>query len=231
VEVAVLRAGLALHGPIPGLRLGVAVRLGEHGAAGREQRAHAVLAASSVHVGAVLAAHVERAAVHLDPLLGGLQPRVREHLVEELLPRAGVDPGGVRDHAVHVEDHGGEAGAQHVHRFRRRGVGHAGHGGGERGGGKNVHGAGTPRAWDEDLERVVRRARSPGTVLQRVDVARARHAREVRAHTLPVVHHWLSHDAVDPRGAPERWMARGGCNPPNSPPPFLDMLRGNLPRT
>ena len=31
------------------------------------------------------------------------QPRVREHLVEELLPRAGVDPGGVRDHAVHVE--------------------------------------------------------------------------------------------------------------------------------
>ena len=158
VEVAVLGARLALHRPVPGLRLVVAARFGEDRPAGGEQRADAVLAASAVHVGAVLAAHVERTAVHLHTFLGRLQAGIREQLVEELLPSPGVHTGGVRDHPVHVEDDGGVAGAQHIHRLgRRTAVHHTGHGGGERGGGKSVHGAGTPRTGDGDLERMVLR--------------------------------------------------------------------------
>ena len=145
MEEPVLGARLPLHGPVPGLRVRVAVRLREGRPTGGEQCTHTVLAASSVHVGAVLAGHVEGFALHPAARLRGLEPGILQQLVEQLLPRPGVHAGGVRDHAVHVEDHGGVAGAQHVHGFRRRvAVRHAGHGGGERGSGKDVHGAGTP---------------------------------------------------------------------------------------
>ena len=145
VKETVLGGGLTLHGPVAGLGFLVIAGLGQHGTAGREQRANAVLAASSVNVGTVFTQDVENRAVDPAARFRRLETLIQQNGVKKLLPRAGVHAGRVRDHTVHVEDDGRVAGPQHIHRGRRSVVlRDPGHGSGERGSGQNVHSAVSP---------------------------------------------------------------------------------------
>lgn len=109
LEVALLALGEGEDGELrSGGGLG-GVGLGHAQAAGVEEGAHAVLAGAPVHVVQVVRGGVEGAqclGVGGDGgRVGGQRAHGGQGLVEELLPRLGVDAGGVRDHAVHVEDH------------------------------------------------------------------------------------------------------------------------------
>lgn len=85
------------------------IALGERDAARGEKGAHALVARLAVDVGKVVALAIERPEARLAAARPPAQVRV-----EQLLPGGGMEVGGARDDAVHVEDDGPEAGLRGV---------------------------------------------------------------------------------------------------------------------
>ncbi len=84
--------------------------------AGTQIGGDAVFAASAVDVPTVVDDGIKGAL-----RIGHPNPRVLQHLVEKLLPGGGVDPRGIGDHAIHVEQH------RVIDRVDTMGSGKAGH--------------------------------------------------------------------------------------------------------
>jgi hypothetical protein len=103
---------LAVAEAVDGARVGRVLRRagGQVDPARGQERRHAVVARLAVHVAVVVRARVE-----LAEGLAGLLRALAQELVEHLLPRGGVDLGGLRQHAVEVEQAGRDPVGQAEH--------------------------------------------------------------------------------------------------------------------